>query len=292
MAESTSPSKLFSVEGMVVVITGGATGIGLKITKAFALNGAAKVYVLGRRQAKLDEAVELSPSNITPIICDVTDKSSLLAAAAQIKQETGHINLLCCNSGVMPDSIPVKASEVPVSEYAAAALQVSDGWDLAFATNSTSIALTSFAFLELLSAGNEKRNAPGRDSQILLTSSIAGYLRVPGSNMAYGASKAAATHMVKHLSGTLTPYSIRVNAIAPGLFESELANGLIGGLGVDGDPTREGSVSKGIIPAGRVGREGDVVGTVLYMASEAGSYLNGAINVIDGGRIGQLQGTY
>ncbi|KAK6429890.1 hypothetical protein LTR95_013962 [Oleoguttula sp. CCFEE 5521] len=292
MAASNSPSKLFSVEGMVVVITGGATGIGLKITKAFALDGAFRVYVLGRRQAKLDEAVKLSPSNITPIICDVTSKSSLLAAAAQIKQETGHVNLLCCNSGVMPDSIPVKASETPVAEYAAAALQVSDGWDLAFSTNSTSIALTSFAFLELLSAGNEKRNAPGQDSQILVTSSIAGYLRVPGSNMAYGASKAAATHMVKHLSGTLTPYSIRVNAIAPGLFESELASGLIGGLGVDGDPTAEGSVSKGIIPAGRVGREGDVVGTVLYMASEAGSYLNGAINVIDGGRIGQLQGTY
>lgn len=108
-----------------------------------------------------------------------------------------------------------------------------------------------------------------------------------------GVSQAATTHIVKHLSGTLAPYSIRVNAIAPGLFPSELAAGLIsqGGSG-DKDPTEVGAFEKDFIPAQRLGKTDDIVGTMLYMASAAGAYLNGNIQVLDGGRVSQLNGTY
>lgn len=105
---------------------------------------------------------------------------------------------------------------------------------------------------------------------------------------------AATTHIVKHLSGTLAPYSIRVNAIAPGLFPSELAAGLIaqGGTKSDKEPTEEGAYEKSFIPAERLGKTDDIVGTLLYMASAAGAYLNGNVQVLDGGRISQLNGTY
>jgi len=264
------------------------------ITKAFALNGAHKVYIVGRRKEKLDEAAKVSPhGNIIPVVGDVTSKESLVAIADQIKQETGYINLLCCNSGIMPDPIGVRPTEVPLAEYATAALsQDPAGWSTAFATNTTSIALSTFAFLTLLDAGNAKNNSPGRKSQVIVTSSIAGYLRVPGQILAYGASKAAATHLVKHLAGSLAPYSIRINAIAPGLFPSDLAEGIIATVGAKGDPSEEGSIAKSFIPAERVGRGEDMAGTVMFMASKAGAYLNGNVTVVDGGRVSQLPGTY
>jgi NAD(P)-dependent dehydrogenase (short-subunit alcohol dehydrogenase family) len=183
---------------------------------------------------------------------------------------------------------------VSVADYARAALQLDpQDWNTTFATNSTSIAFTTFAFLELLAAGNEKANSsPGRKSQVLVTTSIAGYSRTPGTNLAYGASKAAATHLIKHLAGTLAPFAIRVNGVAPGLFPSDLAEGLIAGVSPNGDPMEEGSVSAKIIPVTRVGVEDDMMGTVLYVASKAGAYLNGNITVLDGGRLSQFPGTY
>ena len=103
----------------------------------------------------------------------------------------------------------------------------------------------------------------------------------------------ATTHLVKHLAGTLAPYSIRVNAIAPGLFPTELAAGLIAlGGSSDKDPTEEGAFDKSFIPGERLGKADDMVGAMLYMASAAGAYLNGNIQVIDGGRISQLPATY
>lgn len=269
------------------------SGIGLMMTKAFCQNGAAKVYITGRRKEKLDEAAKLHP-NIVPIVGDVTSKDSLVQVAEQIKQETGYINLLCANSGYMPPAIGTKSTDISIEEYAAKALQQStDDWNTTFATNSTSVFFSAMAFLTLLDAGNKQDNAPGRRSQILVTSSIAGYLRNPANIGAYPPSKAATTHLVKHLSGTLAPYSVRVNAIAPGLFPSELAAGLIAQGGSSGkDPTEEGAYEKSFIPAQRLGKTEDIIGTMLYMSSKAGAYLNGVINVIDGGRIGQLHGTY
>lgn len=265
------------------------------MTKAFALNGAHKVYIVGRRKDKLEEAAKISPSIIIPIVGDVTSKESLISVASQIKNETGYVDLISCNSGTMPPPIAAKPAESTVAEYAKAALELDpQDWTTTFATNSISIAFTTFAFLELLAAGNERAEAhsAGRKSQVLVTTSIAGYLRNPGSNLAYGASKAAATHLIKHLAGTLAPFSIRVNGIAPGLFPSDLAEGLIAGVGAKGDPTEDGSIDAKIIPATRTGREGDMSGTVRYLASRAGAYLNGNVTVIDGGRVSQLPATY
>ncbi|KAI7163480.1 NAD(P)-binding protein [Hortaea werneckii] len=293
MADATNASKLFSVEGMVVVITGGGTGIGQMMTRAFATNGAAKVYIVGRRKEKLDETAALNPDVIVPIVGDVTSKESLCQVADQVEKDAGYVNLLCVNSGTMPPAIGVNSREVDVHTYRQKALeQRTEDWEETFKTNSIAVFFTTMAFLALLDAGNKKQNFPLQQSQVLVTSSIAGYLRVPMNMGVYPASKASATHLVKHLAGTLVPFSIRVNAIAPGLFPSDLAAGLIARANTDGgDATEYGAFGKDFIPAERLGRTEDMAGTVLYMASAAGAYLNGNITVLDGGRISQLPGT-
>ncbi|KXL46996.1 hypothetical protein M433DRAFT_160514 [Acidomyces richmondensis BFW] len=286
--------KLFGVEGMVVCITGGGTGIGRMMTQAFAHHGAAKVYIVGRRKERLEETAKLAPNVIVPLVGDVTAKESLCQLAESIKKDTGFVNLLCCNSGTMPPSIGANARDLPVEEYRKKALeQRPEDWANAFATNTSAVFFTTMAFLELLHAGNIRGNCPDRKSQVVVTSSIAGYLRHPDFLGSYPASKAAATHLVKQMAGSLIPYSIRVNGISPGLFLSELAAPIIAMGGSDkGDPTEEGAFSKDFIPAQRLGKTEDMVGTVLYMASAAGAYMNGNIMLLDGGRISQLPSTY
>ncbi|KAF7189223.1 Short-chain dehydrogenase/reductase SAT3 [Pseudocercospora fuligena] len=306
---TVDPNKLFSVKGIVVLITGGGTGIGLMMTKAFASNGAHKVFIVGRRRDKLESAAsEFSvKGNIVPIVGDVTKKEDLVRMAEKVKSEVGYLNVLCCNSGVYPPPISAKPWEgATVEEYAKACMeQKMEDWNrhgrgehtniqaAGFATNTTAVAFTIFAFLTLLSAGNEKQNCPGRMSQAIVTSSIAGYLRNPKGFSCYPITKGATTHLIKGLSGTLVPYRIRVNGLAPGLFPSDLAAGLISAAGeTKQDPSTEGAYSRDFIPAERVGSTADMAGTVLYMAGQAGAYLNGNITVIDGGRISQIPSTY
>ncbi|GAB7349232.1 hypothetical protein MBLNU459_g8395t1 [Dothideomycetes sp. NU459] len=285
-------ASLFSVKGLVAVVTGGGSGIGLMMAKALALNGAHKVYIVGRRKEVLEAAAKHSP-NIVPIVGDVTSKDSLRAIAAQVQSEVGFINLLVANSGAMGSTTGVKSDEVSVAEYAKAGMNQS--WDDIqgnFAVNTTAVLFTAYAFLELLDAGNKKKIFADTQSQILVTSSIAGYLRTANSSMAYKISKAATTHMTKNLSGELVPYGIRVNALAPGLFPTDLAAGLIGQTGATTDPTKEGAIPNTIIPAGRTGSEEDMAGTLLFLASRAGAYMNGLILVMDGGRLSVMVNSY
>lgn len=102
------------------------------MTKAFANNGAHKVYIVGRRKAKLDEAArDASPhGNVIPIVGDVTVKEDLVRIAEQVKKECGFVNLLCCNSGVYPPNIPAKPSESSVQEFAKACMgQKMEDWN-------------------------------------------------------------------------------------------------------------------------------------------------------------------
>lgn len=260
------------------------------ITKGLIDNGAT-VYILGRRKDRFEEAAQYSP-NIIPLVADVTSKDSLSQAAAQIQRETGFINVLVCNSGTAAE--PIDLDTDSVAEVARRALgRDPQEWQDVFQTNITAVYYTTMSFLELLDAGNKKGNVQGRSSQVLVTSSNAGYLRIPRQLGPYPVSKAAVTHLVKMLAGSLAPFQIRVNAIAPGLFPSELAAGLIAKTAAGAkDPHGDDVVPATTIPARRIGRETDMAGSVIYMFSAAGAYLNGCINVVDGGRLSQVPSTY
>ncbi|KAK4496516.1 hypothetical protein PRZ48_012496 [Zasmidium cellare] len=262
---SLTTAQLFNVRGLVVVITGGGTGIGLMMTKAFVLNGASKVFIVGRRKERLEEAAKVSPhGNIIPIVGDVTSKDSLIQVADQVKKEAGYVNFLCCNSGSLPETIPKDSAQVSAAEFAKAALdQGMANWNDAYAANVTGVAFTAFAFLELLEAGNRNRGPGGSQSSILVTSSVAGFLRGARANTPYTCSKNAVTMLVKHLADKFGPYDVRVNAIAPGLFPSDMSTGLVAAGGEPkGDSTEEGAYPRSFIPAQRLGKTEDIAGTV------------------------------
>jgi NAD(P)-dependent dehydrogenase (short-subunit alcohol dehydrogenase family) len=157
------------------------------------------------------------------------------------------------------------------------------------------------AFLELLDAGNKKamaggfgaplgpdRRHPAIQSQVLFTASIAGFSRAKWTSPVYGSSKAALIWLTKHASSNLGPHGIRANALAPGLFPSELAANLIGTR----DPDREDAETPSFIPAHRFGGLEEMAGTVVYLAGRPGAFNNGLILVCDGGRLGQMPSQY
>ncbi|KAF2163790.1 hypothetical protein M409DRAFT_68353 [Zasmidium cellare ATCC 36951] len=285
-------TRLFSVEGIVAVIDGGGTGIGLMFARALAANGARKVYIVGRRKEILKSAAQSASinGNVIPVVGDVTSKTSLLAIAEKVKQEVGYINLLICNSGYYPPRLNIK-SEQSISDIAHKALQQDpEEWNRTFATNTTAVAFTSFAFLTLLDAGNTPPNSfcPGVKSQILVTTSIGAFNR--NNSEAYHFSKSAATHLVKSFASSFAPYHIRVNGIAPGLFPTDLAAGLFDPNVAE--PSVEGSLARDFVPAERLGGTSDMAGFVLYAASQAGAYVNGNVMVVDGGRLGVVPSSY
>ena len=256
------------------------------MTRALALNGAKRIYILGRRFDILYRAAQsINPNIVKPFACDATSLESLLLAAAHVEQEAGSINLLIANAGTMGPR-PLPTATTSIAAYRAHALDTPmQQFTDVYATNTTSVYYTSLAFLELLHAGNTLSSTVR--SQIIAMSSIGGFSRLSGASFAYSSSKAAVTHMVKMMATAWVPFGIRCNVLAPGLVQSELAAGVIGKLG-----GKEGGIDENVIPAGRTGGEEDIAGAVLYMASRAGAYLNGSVVVVDGERLGVLPSTY
>jgi NAD(P)-dependent dehydrogenase (short-subunit alcohol dehydrogenase family) len=158
-----------------------------------------------------------------------------------------------------------------------------------YAVNTTSVYYTEMALSELLDEGSMKSNmAVHWRSQVIATSSIGGFSRLNGASLAYNSSKAAVTHMMKIMATAFVPYKIRFNVLAPGIFPSDLAGAAINNLG----PGQEGVLEPSFVPAERAGKEEDIAGAILYLASNTGAYLNGSVVVVDGGRLGTLVSTY
>jgi NAD(P)-dependent dehydrogenase (short-subunit alcohol dehydrogenase family) len=283
---SLSAAKLFGVEGLVVVITGGGTGIGLMMAKGLEENGA-KVYIVGRRQEVLGKAaLEAKHGNIIPLQGDVTNKDDIARIVETIKKKDGFINVLIANSGITGPqmlSMPPAPTVTQFQEF----LQNQDIDDFTntFRVNVSGVYGVIIAFLELLDAGNKKGNVE-QQSQIIATSSIGGFNRMPLAGYAYSASKAGVTHLMKQFATSLVPFDIRSNVIAPGFYPSQMtAEGLAAKAASDGFP-------RSFIPAQRVGDTEDMAGAILYMTSRAGSYLNGNVLVTDGGRLSVMPSTY
>lgn len=300
-------SDLFNVNGLVAVITGGGTGLGLYAARALDANGAKAVYIVGRREQTLVEAAKTGVNGtIKPLVGDVTDKTSLARIADHIRKEQGYINLLFSNAGISgpkhADLLKKSDGSKPtLEEFQTALLHPSiEDFTSAAHVNNSAVFYTAITFLDLLAAGNTARNVP-QDSQILVTSSIAGFSRQLASSFAYSSSKAATTHLTKMLATYFAQagYRIRANVIAPGLYPSEMTEKTTAGLeSFGGLPGHENAfkgahvVPKENSPAQRTGSEEDFAAAVLYLASRAGAFVNGETLVTDGGRLSQLPGVY
>jgi len=305
-APINTAAELFHVRGLVAVITGGGSGLGAYAARALDANGATAVYIVGRREQPLkDVAASGRNGSIKYIVGDVTDKSSLAKIADQVRKEQGYINLLFANAGIIGpkfgESLSKKGDKPTVSEYQAALLAPSmEDFTQTTHVNVTAVTYTVATFLDLLDAGNRKGNVV-QDSQVLVTASVAGFSRVTAAGLSYSVSKAAATHLVKMLSTAFAQnqFNIRVNAISPGLYPSEMTTEttadkekLTDIKGHEGHFSGAYKIAAEFSPAQRTGSEQDFAGALLFLASPAGAFINGETLLTDGGRISQLPSVY
>ena len=259
------------------------------MAKALEANGA-KVYIVGRRLEKLKEAAaQAKHGHLIPLQGDVTSQCSLSQIVSHITAEVGYINLLIANSGIMGPMYPELAKE----DYTIEQLQENlwktpmDEYTEAFAVNVTGVLYTTIAFLKLLDLGNQERNMDQR-SQVIVTSSMGAFFRsieVPGT--AYVTSKAAVNHLIKSLAASLAKFEIRVNGIAPGIFLSDMNRDIFTGVDISAD----NAFPREQYAAGRGGREEEMAGTTLYLASKAGAFCSGSILLLDGGQLGYMKGS-
>lgn len=179
------------------------------LAKALAHNGAERVYIAGRRLELLQSAASQLGPNVTPIKCDVTSKEDLTAAAETITKESGYLNLLVCNSGIGGPQVKPLKPETKLEDWAKENFDIGmEEYTNTFRVNASSVWFTTMACLKLLDAGNQKGNIQW-SSQVIVTSSIAGFNKKAPGGWAYGQSKAAATHAVKQLSVSLPQWNIR-----------------------------------------------------------------------------------
>ncbi|KAK4548826.1 hypothetical protein LTR36_008599 [Oleoguttula mirabilis] len=294
MASKYSAQTLNDVSGLVAVVTGGGTGVGLMLARALESNGA-KVYITGRRIEKLEEAAKLAehPGNIIPVQGSTTSHDDLQRVVDHITKDTGYIDLLVNNAGMTtfdnsanarpPPNAQSTVSEVRDYYFNYRPQQV---WTETLETNIAAVFTTSMAFLELLDAGNKRRAKDAPTSQIISTGSVGGLNRFT-SSFIYNASKAAVHHLMKNLGSFFVPFDIRTNVIAPGWFPSDMTTAVSKQYEETG-----GVMPRELVPRQRMGVEDEMAGTVLYLASRAGGYCNGNVMVVDGGFLANHAGTY
>lgn len=280
-------------------------GLGRIMTKALDANEVHKIFILGRREDALEETVSQTINGtVIPIKCDITSKESLEAAYKAVAAQTTHVDLLIANSGIMgplmkPPQPAEDGSLPPLSQVRDELFSVPmEEFNSVMNVNVTGSYYTVLAFLPLLEAANNRRPTPqenvlaGPTAQVIITSSIAGYLRRVPFSFAYNASKAATTHLVKMLATSFAYYGIRVNGISPGLYYSDMANHIFQASGIEGRAISDGSFPRDMIPATRGGSEEDIGGLIVWLASDSGGYINGNILVTDGGRMSVVPAVY
>ncbi|KAK5712558.1 hypothetical protein LTR17_017939 [Elasticomyces elasticus] len=285
---------LFNVRGMVFLVTGGGSGIGAMIAKALAANGAAKVYIMGRRKEKLEETASCS-SIIVPIQGDVGSKLSLKACADEVASQIPFVNtVIACSGAQGPTVTDIPKDRTPsILELHEFLWKPSmEDFDEAFHVNSTGMFYTMVAFLPLLDAGNTHSlsSTVGTtvSSQFLVIGSIGAYSKKPGMGFAYAGSKAAAILMVKQIATLMVPYNIRANMLNPGIYPSDMSAAFLAGK----DATQPGSLPQSVVPSMRAGSGEDMAGAILFMCSKAGAYINSNVINSDGGRLAIVPSTF
>lgn len=254
--------ELFSVKGKRIFVTGGASGIGRMITEGLAERGA-RVFTCGRKREQLDALVkELKTERGFDVTAEAADLSRVDEIERICKRVSelwgGELDVVVNNAGATWGA--------PIDEYP------ESGWDKVFDLDVKSLFYVSQKCLPMLRKTAKRPDAPSR---IINIGSISGIHHPLDDAWAYHPAKAAVHHLTAVMAKKLAPEAITVNAIAPGLFPSKMTAFIM--------PGGSDSAVAGFIPMGRSGRASDIVGTVVYLASQAGAFTTGAVLKVDGG---------
>jgi NAD(P)-dependent dehydrogenase (short-subunit alcohol dehydrogenase family) len=243
-----------TLQDKVAVVTGGSTGIGLGIAKAFVAEGA-YVFITGRRQAVLDEAVAEIGDNVQGVRADSSNLDDLDALFQTVRDQKGSIDVLVANAGG-----GVGGALGSITE---------EGFDATFATNVKGVVFTVQKALPLLAA----------NSSVILTGSTTSKMGMPGASV-YAATKAAVRNLARSWIIDLKGRDIRVNVLSPGPIRTP------GLLGI-APPERHEAFLESVaatVPLGRIGHPHEIGAAAVFLASDGASFVNGSELFVDGGQ--------
>jgi NAD(P)-dependent dehydrogenase (short-subunit alcohol dehydrogenase family) len=254
------------------------------ITQALVANGA-KVYITGRTGEKLDRVVQTyseGKDTIIPITADVTSKEEIKKLVKEIEsRESKGLCILVNNAGISGNTFETEASsaqELKKNLFDPDTATFED-WTSVYKTNVAQLYFMTTAFLPLLQKSSESH--PGWSSTVLNITSISGLVKSAQHHFQYNASKAAAQHLTRMLASEIPAANgikVRINAIAPGVFPSEMTTE---GSGDDQKSSIPAEKYKDKVPAGRPGRDEDMAQAALCVVCN--QYMNGTSLVVDGG---------
>src|SRR4029079_13030033 len=255
-------ADIFDLKGRVAMVTGASGGLGLRFAEVLAANGAS-VALVARRADRLAEAkakIEKAGGNAIAVEADVLDRAQMNRAFDQAEKALGTVTILVNNAGVAHSTRATDLSE--------------DEWRRVVGTNLDAV----FFWAQ---EGAKRRLKAGVKGSILTIASVLGF-GVSKGTIAYATATAGVIQMTKALGNELAFKGVRVNAIAPGWFVTDINRDYLS--------SEAGKKLTRDIPVGRFGQDGDLDGALLLLASNAGSYIAGATIVCDGGQMVALRG--
>ena len=265
-------SSQFDVTGFGVVVTGGASGLGLAYGEVLAAHGARVTLIDLDADGAAAQASRLQGEglDVRSAVADVTDHAALDRAIDEAAETYGRLDVAFANAGIDPGPGPIAAwtGERVRSEEGALENYTDERWNRVIDINLNGVFATARA------AARHMR--PRRFGRIVVTTSLAATSVETAIGAAYMTAKAGARHLTRTLALELAAYGITVNAIAPGFFVTNI------GGGHAHNPDLQAALAKEI-PMHRVGRPDDIKALALFLASPASEYVTGQEIVVDGG---------
>jgi 3-oxoacyl-[acyl-carrier protein] reductase len=257
-----SAARLFDLTGQVALVTGASSGLGVRFAQVLAEAGAAVALVARRadRLAAVKGEIEAAGGRAVAIAADVTDRGAMTRAFDAAEQAFGTVTVLVNNAGVVTSGRAVDVTE--------------DEWRRVVGTN---LDAAFFASQEVA----RRMLAAGKGGAIVNIASMLG-LSVAKGVAPYAVAKAGVIQLTKAMAIELAFKGIRVNAIAPGWFVTDLNRDYLA--------SERGAAIKQDIPIGRFGEARDLDGALLLLASDAGRFITGATIVVDGGQLVAVRG--
>jgi 3-oxoacyl-[acyl-carrier protein] reductase len=253
---------MFDLTGRAALVTGASSGLGARFAEVLAANGAA-VGLVARREDRLAEVasrIKAAGGRVVTVTADVLDRAAMIRAFDTVEAEFGTVTILINNAGI---AYAGRAVEMPEAE-----------WRRVLGTNLDAVFFwAQEAAKRMLAAG-----LPGA---IVNIASVLGFGVAKGV-AGYTTAKAGVVQLTKALGLELAFKGIRVNAIAPGWFVTEINRDYL--------TTEAGQKLMRDVPVGRFGEDGDLDGALLLLASDAGRFIAGTTIVVDGGQMVALRG--